>query len=140
MVFLHVPGVTADHLAVWLPSMNALLCGDTIYPSFPRLRPHYSSALLWVSSLDRLRMLRPHHLLLSRAIPLEGVEVAYEALTSYRDALQLVHDQTLRLTNLGYDWREMRKRVELPENLRAHPFLQQLSGTVAEAVSTIYEG
>jgi len=64
----------------------------------------------WVGSLDRMRALRPEFLVPSHTRPLRGEKKIYETLTNYRDAIQFVHDQTIRWMNRGPPRRKSLKR------------------------------
>lgn len=44
-----------------------------------------------------------------------------QTLTDYRDAIQYVHDQTIRLMNKGRIVREIAERVRLPQHLSSRP-------------------
>ena len=57
--------------------------------------------LLWVKAVDLMRKLKPKLLVPQHTRPVEGVEKIEEILTAYRDAIQLVHDQTVRYMNKG---------------------------------------
>ena len=37
ITFIHVPGETSDHIAVWLPGRKVLLPADDIYRNYPNL-------------------------------------------------------------------------------------------------------
>ena len=47
-----------------------------------------------------------------------------------RDAIQFVHDQTVRLMNKGLTPRDIAARVKLPPHLATHPYLIEYYGTV----------
>ena len=99
------PGETNDQIFVWLPDKKVLLPGDNIYQSFPNLYTirgtPYRDVNKWVESLDKMRALRPEHLVPSHTMPISGADKIYEILTDYRDAIQYVHDQTIRGMNRG---------------------------------------
>ena len=57
--------------------------------------------LLWVKAVDLMRSLKPETLVPQHTRPLEGSELIMETLTAYRDAIQFVHDQTVRYMNKG---------------------------------------
>ena len=46
-----------------------------------------------------MRYLEPEYLIPSHTRPLEGRANIYNKLTTYRDGIQYVHDQTVRLMN-----------------------------------------
>ena len=137
----HTEGETFGHLMVWLPEERALFPGDLFYGAFPMLsnpmkpdRP----VLAWAQSLDRMRALRPRHLVPSHSRPRQGAPEIDEALANYAKAIRHVHDETVRLINLGLSQEEIRRRVKLPEELSRLPYLQQGYGKVEWAVNGIF--
>lgn len=102
---LHIPGETDDQIAVYWPDENLLFCGDDFYRAFPNLYAirgtPFRSLKLWYESLDIMRHLHAEKLVSSHAEPVFGSEKVYRVLTDYRDAVQIVHDQTVRYLNLG---------------------------------------
>jgi alkyl sulfatase BDS1-like metallo-beta-lactamase superfamily hydrolase len=140
---VHAPGETDDHLFVWLPQHRALLCGDNFYHSFPNLYTirgtPYRKVRDWIASLDKMRDLRPEHLVPSHTRPLAGAKLV-EVLTSYRDAIQYVHDQTLRGLNPGRTPDELADSIKLPPHLAQSPYLQEYYGKVSWSVRSICNG
>lgn len=138
------PGETDDQIFVWLPEKRVLLCGDNFYHSFPNLYTirgtSYRDPLAWVASLDAMRALRPRVLVPSHTRPIVGEREVLATLTRYRDAIQYVHDQTVRGMNLGLGPDELAGRVRLPEELARLPYLAERYGTVAWSVRGIYAG
>ena len=139
----HAPGETNDQLFVWLPKHRALMPGDNIYRTFPNLytirgTPH-RDVKSWVKSLDHMRSLKPDYLLPSHTKPLEGEEVL-ETLTIYRDAIQFVHDQTIRLMNKGHSPDEISHMIQLPPEVSSSPFIREFYGTVRWSVKSIFNG
>ncbi|XP_067651706.1 linear primary-alkylsulfatase-like [Haliotis asinina] len=142
MKLVHIPGETPDQIGVWLPDQKVFLCADDVYRAFPNLyaiRGTKSRSLLdWTSSLDKIIDLEPHYLVPSHTRPLEGANVILSLLTSYRDAIQFVHDQTVRFMNKGLLPDEIATKVRLPEHLATHPYLIELYGTVEWSVKGVF--
>ncbi|XP_071089046.1 linear primary-alkylsulfatase-like [Haliotis cracherodii] len=142
MKLVHIPGETADQIGVWLPDQKVFLCADDVYRAFPNLyaiRGTPSRSLLdWTSSLDKIIDLEPHYLVPSHTRPLEGAAIIMTLLTSYRDAIQFVHDQTVRFMNKGLLPDEIAAKVRLPEHLATHPYLIELYGTVEWSVKGVF--
>jgi alkyl sulfatase BDS1-like metallo-beta-lactamase superfamily hydrolase len=141
---VHAPGETDDQIFVWLPDERVLLPGDNFYRSFPNLytirgTPH-RDLLQWVASLDAMRDRRPEHLVPSHTRPLSGADRIQDVLTDYRDAIQFVHDQTVRGMNRGLTPDELVETVRLPDHLAASPFLQEFYGTVEWSVRSVFTG
>ena len=141
---VHAPGETPDQIFVWLPEKRVLLPGDNVYKAFPNLYTIrgtlYRDVLAWSESLDTMRALRPAHLVPSHTAPVSGEEEIDDILLSYRDAIQFVHDQTIRGMNRGMNPDELVEEVVLPPHLASHPYLQELYGTVAWSVRSIFSG
>jgi alkyl sulfatase BDS1-like metallo-beta-lactamase superfamily hydrolase len=144
MLLVHAPGETSDQIFVWLPDKRTLLPGDNIYKAFPNLYTIrgtlYRDLLEWARSLDRMRYLEPEHLVPSHTRPVTGREQISELLTAYRDAIQFVHDQTIRGMNRGLTPDELVEVVKLPPHLRDHPYLRELYGTVEWSVRSVFTG
>jgi len=141
---VHAPGETDDQLFVWLPQQKMLFPGDNIYKAFPNLYTirgtPYRNVLDWVASLDRMRALDAEYLVPSHMGFVAGAENIESILTHYRDAIQFVHDQTVRGMNAGLTPDELAQSVVLPDHLAEHPYLQELYGTVEWSVRSIFDG
>lgn len=138
------PGETPDQIFVWLPEKKVLLPGDNIYRSFPNLYAirgtPYRDVMKWVQSLDKIRNIHAEYLIPGHSRPLSGADFIYQTLTDYRDAIQFVHDQTVRGINLGLTPDELVEFVKLPDHLSSSPFLQEYYGTVEWSVRSIFNG
>lgn len=141
---MEIPGETDDQIAVYWPAKNVLLCADDFYKAFPNLYAirgtHYRSLKKWKDSIDTMRKLQPEYLVPSHTDPVIGAEVIYNKLTNYRDAIQLVHDQTVRMMNLGLHPDEIANRIKLPKSLEEQPYLKELYGTVKWSSKSLFTG
>jgi len=141
---LHAPGETNDQIVVWMPEKRVLIAADNYYKSFPNLYAirgtPYRDVTQWVKSLDKMRALRAEYLVPCHSRPLTGEKKIYAALTNYRDAIQYVHDQTVRGMNEGLTPDELVERVKLPPRLARVPYLHEYYGTVAWSVRSIFDG
>ncbi|MEN0065198.1 MAG: alkyl sulfatase dimerization domain-containing protein [Myxococcota bacterium] len=141
---LPMPGETDDHLAIWLPDRRVLLPGDNIYEAFPNLYSirgtPYRDVRVWIDSLDRMRDLQAALLVPSHTHPVVGADAVERTLTAYRDAIQYVHDQTVRHMNKGLTPDELAATIRLPPHLAQHPWLKETYGRVDWSVRAIYDG
>jgi len=144
LVLVHAPGETPDQIFIWLPQKKVLLPADNFYKSFPNLYAirgtAYRDVAQWVKSLDKMRELNAEYLVPHHTRPLIGKNTIYETLTNYRDAIQFVHDQTIRLMNQGLTPPEIVEKVKLPAHLAGQPYLQEYYGTVPWSVRAIFDG
>jgi alkyl sulfatase BDS1-like metallo-beta-lactamase superfamily hydrolase len=137
---LHTPGETYEHLTVWLPQYKAAFVGDNFYASFPNMytlrgcRPRW--ALDYIDSLNKVLALKPEILLPSHGNPIVGADKIVAAVTRYRDAIQYVHDATVKGMNDGKDVYTLMREVVLPADLD----VGDAYGKVSWSVRGIYEG
>lgn len=140
----HAPGETPDQLFVWLPESKTLLCGDNIYKAFPNLYTirgtPYRDINLWKNSLDKMRYLHPEKLIPSHTVPVSGAEEVFKTLTDYRDAIQFVHDQTVRGMNKGLLPDEIAETVILPPHLQRSEWLKEFYGNTEWSVRSVFDG
>ena len=141
---IHAPGETDDQLYVWLPDQRVLICGDNFYWAFPNLYTirgtSFRSLKQWYRSIDIIRAIRPEYLVPCHTRPIQGADRIYEILTDYRDAIQFVHDQSIRGINMGMTPGELVEFVTLPPHLKDAPYLQPFYGTVAWSVRAMFSG
>ena len=139
----HAPGETDDQIFVWFPELSALMPGDNFYTTFPNLYTirgtSHRDVIGWVNSIDKMRALDPQYLFPSHTMPILGEEIMH-ALTIYRDGMQYVHDQTVRLMNKGLTPDQIVEELTLPDNLKESPYLAEFYGTVRYSVRSIFNG
>ena len=144
IVLYHAPGETNDQLFVWLPEKKALFPGDNFYKTFPNLYTirgtPYRDLAGWVNSLDMMRYLEPEHLIPSHTRPISGKQEIYEKLTTYRDGIQYVHDQTIRMMNQGMGPDEIAEKISLPKHLGDSPFLKEFYGSPGWSARNVFSG
>jgi alkyl sulfatase BDS1-like metallo-beta-lactamase superfamily hydrolase len=137
---LHTPGETYDAISIFIPEIKALFVGDMYYESFPNIytlrgtKPRW--ALDYAQSIDKVLTLAPEILLPSHGEPVLGAENIRKTLTTYRDAILYVHDQTVAGMNRGKDVYTLMEEIRLPENLD----VGEAYGKISWSVRGIYEG
>ena len=140
----YAPGETPDQIFIWMPEKKVLLPADNYYKSFPNLYAirgtAYRDVKRWVASIDKMRALKPEYLVPQHTRPVVGTEEIYQTLTNYRDAIQFVHDQTIRWMNKGLTPMEIVEKVKLPPHLARQPYLHEYYGTVPWSVRAIFDG
>jgi len=141
------PGETPDHLTVWIPKYKAAFIGDNYFGittpepnSFPNLyairgtKPRW--ALDWIKSLDTDLALKPEIVLNGHGDPIVGNAEITRRLARYRDAIQYVHDETVKGMNAGKDVFTLMQEIKLPPQYD----LTQVFGKVSWSVRGIYDG
>jgi alkyl sulfatase BDS1-like metallo-beta-lactamase superfamily hydrolase len=134
------PGETPDHATVWIPKYKAAFIGDNFYTSFPNIytlrgtRPRW--ALDYVDSLNKVLALKPEIVLPGHGAPIVGNAEIVKQLTRYRDAIQYVHDETVKGMNAGKDVWTLMGEIKLPPGLD----VGESYGKLNWSVRGIYEG
>lgn len=75
----------------------------------------------------------PHHW------PTWGNAEIKELLKNQRDVYKYIHDQTMRLANMGYNKEEIAEMVELPESLSSEFYNRGYYGSVNHDVKAVYQ-
>jgi alkyl sulfatase BDS1-like metallo-beta-lactamase superfamily hydrolase len=141
------PGETPDHLTVWLPATKVAFIGDNYNGaglpepmSFPNIYPLRGSkprwALDWIGSMDKVLSLKPEIVLSGHGDPIIGNAEITRRLTRYRNAIQYVHDETVKGMNAGKDVYTLMQEIKLPASFD----LTESFGKVSWSVRGIYEG
>jgi alkyl sulfatase BDS1-like metallo-beta-lactamase superfamily hydrolase len=144
---ISTPGETPDHLTVWIPAYKAAFIGDNYFGidtaepnSFPNLyairgtKPRW--ALDWIKSLDTVLALKPEIVLNGHGEPIMGNAEITRRLTRYRDAIQYVHDETVKGMDAGKDVFTLMQEIKLPASYD----VTQVFGKVSWSVRGIYDG
>ncbi len=141
---IYAPGETDDHIMVWLPEQKTLIAGDNYYWAFPNLYTIRGTSFRdlkhWYQSLDKMRDLNPEYLVPCHTRPIIGAQKIQEILTNYRDAIQYVHDQSIRGMNAGLTPDELAEYIKLPPHLAEAPYLQPFYGKVSWSVRSMFTG
>ena len=140
----HAPGETNDQIFVWLPNHKSLMPGDNIYKTFPNLYTirgtSHRDVIGWIESIDRMKKYNSEFLFPSHTKPIIGKNNIKDALNIYRDAIQYIHDQTIRLMNQGLYPDQIAEKIKLPKNISDSPYLYEFYGTVRWSVKSIFNG
>jgi alkyl sulfatase BDS1-like metallo-beta-lactamase superfamily hydrolase len=142
---VHVPSETDDQSVVWLPEEKVLISADAIqgmtFPNVYALRgTQFRNPMQWAKGIDRLREFKAEILIPHHGPTVEGADAVEEVLTSYRDAIQHLHDQAVRWINKGCTWDELAEKVTMPSHLASHPWLGEFYGSYKHSIRSLYTG
>jgi len=146
MHLAYAPSETDDEIVAWFPDWRLLQSAEVIqgetFPNVHTLRgTKYRDPVKWFKSIDKIRAFHADYLVPSHGRPMTGASQIEEMLTAYRDAIQYVHDQTIRNMNRGLTPDELVEVVsKLPPHLASNPWLGEFYGTVKHSVREIYQG
>ncbi|HOO52711.1 MAG TPA: alkyl sulfatase dimerization domain-containing protein [Methanothrix sp.] len=145
LTLVHAPGETTDIIYVWMPDDKVLIQIGNFYKSFPAINTlrgaSHRDPLNYIASIDDMRKLNAEYLVLihSGGGPIVGADNISLTLTNARDALQYVHDQTVRYMNQGLTPGEIIEVIELPPHLANDPNLKEYFGEVDRDVFQIFQ-
>ncbi len=143
MELLWAPGgETTDSMVIWLPDHEVCFTGNlfsALFGHFPNLvtvrGDRYREALGFIESLERVLALEPKLLLPGHGGPVVGKETIREELARLRDAVQYVHDETVKGMNHGKDVHTLMREIQLPPELE----VGEGYGKVSWSVRAIWE-
>jgi alkyl sulfatase BDS1-like metallo-beta-lactamase superfamily hydrolase len=138
-------GEAISEFGLHIPEFDMVLIGDeffyalanvhSIRGSKPRLPENY------VKALDTVREIAPEWLLGSHIMPMQGRDEIQDAVTSSRDAIQYLWDQSIRYINKGYTAVELQHKFkELPPHLDKPPYTRPMYGTPWIIAPEIFSG
>jgi alkyl sulfatase BDS1-like metallo-beta-lactamase superfamily hydrolase len=145
MHLLYLPSETEDEIIVWFPEEKLLNSAEVMqgenFPNIYTIRgTKYRDPVKWFKSIDVMREFPAEYLVPTHGRPIVGYDNIQNMLTAYRDAIQFVHDQTIRYMNQGYTPEQLVELVVLPPHLAEHPWLSEDYGSVKHVVRNIYGG
>ena len=133
--FIHAPGETEDHMAVWLPEKEILFGGDNWYHAFPNLYAirgtTYRDFGKWADSLKLLAELNPEVLVPGHTLPQFGREKIRELLETTREMIIFLMEKTAKGLNAGIPLDDIVTEIELPEHLASRPWLKEHYGKLS---------
>jgi alkyl sulfatase BDS1-like metallo-beta-lactamase superfamily hydrolase len=147
LVFQLTPGTEAPaEMNIYLPDLRALCmaenCTATQHNVYTLRGAQVRDALLWSKYIDdsiRTFAHRSDVLFASHHWPRWGTQRLSEYLESQRDSYRYVHDQTLRLANLGLTMNEIAEQLTLPPGLGDEFFNRDYYGTVSHNSKAVYQ-
>lgn len=144
VILQHAPGETDDQLVVFLADRKTLLPADNYYHAFPNLYTvrgtPYRDPRKWAASIDIMREFKAELMIPQHSLPVVGAEEIETRLRDYRDAIQYVYDETIRMINAGLTPDEIAERIKLPPHLANAPHLQEMYGRVEFAARAVFAG
>ena len=147
MIFQITPGTEAPaEMNIFLPDARALCmaenCTANQHNVYTPRGAQIRDALLWSKYIDESLVLYGPDtdvMFASHHWPRWGRENIAHFLASQRDAYRFVHDQTLRLANLGFTMNEIAEQLELPATLGDEFFNRGYYGTLSHNSKAVYQ-
>ena len=147
MVLFEAYGDAEDEIDIYFPDFRHVHGSETIqgetFPNLYTLRgTKYRDLVKWYKGVDNILAYarKSDSYSHSHMRSWVGNEFIVERVQNYRDAIQYVHDQSIRYMNKGATPEELVSLIKLPENLQKDPWLQEFYGSVAHVVRNVYNG
>ena len=100
----------------------------------------YRDPTVLLTGLDHLLGLKVEHLVGAHGIPISGRDAIARRVGRYRDAIQFLWDQTVRLTNRGLDSTELGHAIRLPAQCDLDHLTGEYYGVAEHHVRQIRNG
>jgi len=123
----HGRGETDDHTWAWIPSRQAICCGDFLIWHFPNAgNPQKVQRYPreWARCLRQMADLRPELLLPAHGLPIAGTDRIQRVLLQVADVLDDLVDRTIAMMNGGATLDEIVHSVKVPDDTLAIPYLR----------------
>jgi alkyl sulfatase BDS1-like metallo-beta-lactamase superfamily hydrolase len=138
-----LPGAeTNDSLIVWLPQQRICFTGNLFgcpfghFPNLVTIRgDRYRDALVVARAIDTVRALEPEMICYGHHAPVIGSQLIHDELTALYDAVNYVHDETVKGMNEGKDVHTLMREIQLPARME----VGQGYGKVSWSVRAIWE-
>jgi len=145
LTFLPSGGENAAHMVIYAPQYDTVFIGDELQgPAAPQLHSprgtKFRDVNAWVAAIDKIRALKPHHMLPGHGKAEYGQQNVANILVTYRDAMQYQHDQAIRLINQGKSPDDLANEIVMPDYLTIDPYTIQTYGNVKTNVRSFYSG
>ena len=139
----HAPSDSDDSVTLWFPGLD--LCVQNIvwplvFNVYAIRGEEYRDPMVLLPGIDHVLSLNAEHLVCTHGPPLSGRDEVRRRTTRYRDSIQLMWDQTVRLANRGRSMDEIAHMVRLPENSDDDYYTTEYYGLVEHHVRQIYTG
>ena len=124
----HFKGETDDQCFVWLPDQKLLLAADYYQGFLPNAgngKRVQRDAGEWIIALKTMADLEPELMIPSHGEIVDNPNQIKENLTILAEALSYIFDHTVDGLNAGIRKDRIFQSVELPEQLKTHPLLEE---------------
>jgi alkyl sulfatase BDS1-like metallo-beta-lactamase superfamily hydrolase len=116
--FVWLPGYTTDQMATYIADCNTIFAADTMYMAFPNLYTIRGEparyAVGWADAIDTVLSYTPDHIAFNHNPHISGWETIRDTMTTYRDAIHYLNDQTVGRLILDKSCDEIVDEITLP--------------------------
>ena len=112
------PSDADDSVTFWFSTLGCAvnnLVWPVLFNIFAIRGEEYRDPRIMLNGVDHLLSLNADHLIGAHGMPISGADEILNRVTKYRDSIQFLWDQTVRLTNRGYTSTELAHEIRLPD-------------------------
>ena len=139
----HAPSDADDSVTLWFPELGVCvqnIVWPLIFNVYAIRGEEYRDPLVLLPGIDHVISLGAEHLLCAHGPPMSGADEIRRRTTRYRDVIQLMWDQTVRLMNQGRNMDEIAHTIELAPDSDDDYYTTEHYGLVEHHVRQIYTG
>lgn len=137
------PSDADDSVTYWFESLGCAV-NNLVWPAlfniFAIRGEEYRDPRVMLTGLDHLLSLNAEHLVGAHGKPISGAKEIVNRVTKYRDSIQFLWDQTVRLTNRGYTSIELAHEIRLPDFYDEDNLTSEFYGVAEHHVRQIRSG
>ena len=137
------PSDADDSVTYWFESLGCAvnnLVWPVLFNIFAIRGEEYRDPRIMLTGLDHLLSLKPGHLVGAHGMPISGKAEISQRVIRYRDSIQFLWDQTVRLTNRGYTSTELAHSIRLPDFFDDDNLTSEFYGVTEHHVRQIRTG
>ncbi len=137
------PSDADDSVTYWFKSLGCAvnnLVWPVLFNVFAIRGEEYRDPRIMLAGIDHLLSLKPNHLVGAHGMPISGSSDILRRVTKYRDSIQFLWDQTVRLTNRGYTSTELGHAIHLPDFFNEDNLTSEFYGVAEHHVRQIRTG
>jgi alkyl sulfatase BDS1-like metallo-beta-lactamase superfamily hydrolase len=112
------PSDADDSVTFWFSTLGCAvnnLVWPVLFNIFAIRGEEYRDPRIMLNGVDHLLSLNADHLIGAHGTPISGAGEILNRVTKYRDSIQFLWDQTVRLTNRGHTSTELAHEIRLPD-------------------------
>ncbi len=137
------PSDADDSVTFWFSALGCAvnnLVWPVLFNIFAIRGEEYRDPRIMLTGVDHLLSLNADHLIGAHGMPISGADEILNRVTKYRDSLQFLWDQTVRLTNRGYSSTELAYSIRLPDFFDDDNLTSEFYGVAEHHVRQIRSG
>lgn len=137
------PSDADDSVTYWFKSLGCAvnnLVWPVLFNIFAIRGEEYRDPRIMLTGVDHLLTLNADHLIGAHGMPISGAPEIKIRVTKYRDSIQFLWDQTVRLTNRGYTSVELAHSIRLPDFYDDDNLTSEFYGVAEHHVRQIRSG